>query len=341
MQDKVSELARTLRQYDLQELDEALARVRDGEPAPQPKIGEIEPGESLAVGEDCHVEMHELGFAERIILPENNLLQAHFLTEGALVQRAVAKVTVNPPGWSGTGFMVSRSLFLTNNHVIRNTTDAANARMRFNYQYDHDGNDQAIDEYQADPASFFHTNAALDYTLVRLKPKLPVFAREAMLSAAVAETNHPSIDPSVLHRIDPNLINRGIFDPTWFRVHAGTKWGHLRIPTSAAFASGQRLNVVQHPRGRRKEVAIQANRVTSVFTNVVRYTTDTEPGSSGSPVLNNGWDLVALHHAAGSQDSNGNWLDNEGIRADRIASDLQSALGGSTAGQAVLNELGL
>lgn len=30
---------------------------------------------------------------------------------------------------------------------------------------------------------------------------------------------------------------------------------------------------------------------------VARYRADTEGGSSGSPVLNNEWNLVALHHA--------------------------------------------
>ena len=66
-----------------------------------------------------------------------------------------------------------------------------------------------------------------------------------------------------------------------------------------------------------------------------------EPGSSGSPVLNNSWDLVALHHAAGSQDGTGDWLDNQGVRIDKFVADLRSQLSGSTAGQAVLSELGI
>jgi endonuclease/exonuclease/phosphatase family metal-dependent hydrolase len=57
-----------------------------------------------------------------------------------------------------------------------------------------------------------------------------------------------------------------------------------------------------------------------VLDKVVRYRTDTEPGSSGSPVFNNSWDLVALHHA-GWRDGT-NTATNEGIRLAAIVSHL-------------------
>ena len=82
--------------------------------------------------------------------------------------------------------------------------------------------------------------------------------------------------------------------------------------------------MIGHPSGRRKEVALQENTITGVFTTVIRYTTDTEPGSSGSPVFTNSWDLVALHHAGGDQAPSGAWLNNEGMRIDRIVADLRA-----------------
>ena len=124
-------------------------------------------------------------------------------------------------------------------------------------------------------------------------------------------------------------------------IRPGARWGFIQLPGAVTYAPGQRLNVIQHPRGRRKEVALQSNTVTNIFTNHIRYSTDTEPGSSGSPVLNNAWDLVALHHAAGSKDSSGNWQDNQGVRVDKIAADIRSSLQGSADGQAVLAELGI
>jgi len=348
--DKIAEV---LADYSPLEVDEALALLRDGRPVPQPSAYDIDVGPEVGVGEEGRVELSELALVERII-EANNLLPVHFLTEGAALQGAVGKVVVSPPGWSGTGFMVSPSLFMTNNHVIRNETDAGNARVKLNYQFDHNGNDLQVDEYRADPASFFHTSPLLDYTIVRLKPKPGRVSRVSQMPAAATAETLPEqgvferviadggdLDPGSGAATEPTVVGRIGRMPPWWLVHAGSKWGFIPLRDTIAYAPGQRLNVIQHPRGRRKEVALQSNTVTNIFTNHVRYSTDTEPGSSGSPVLNNSWDLVALHHAAGSQDGTGDWLDNQGVRVDKIVADLRSQLAGSTAGQAVLSELGI
>ena len=88
-----------------------------------------------------------------------------------------------------------------------------------------------------------------------------------------------------------------------------------------AIARGERVNVIQHPRGRPKEIAIRSNEVVAVLKTVVRYRADTEPGSSGSPVFSDAWDLVALHHA-GFADGGGR-ATNEGVRVASIVADLQ------------------
>ena len=92
----------------------------------------------------------------------------------------------------------------------------------------------------------------------------------------------------------------------------------LRNPETAT--RDERVNIIQHPRGRPKEIAIHDNRVVRVQDLVLRYRTDTEPGSSGSPVFNNEWELVALHHA-GVLQSDGS-AENEGIRVSAIVAHL-------------------
>lgn len=82
----------------------------------------------------------------------------------------------------------------------------------------------------------------------------------------------------------------------------------------------ERVNIIQHPRGRSKEVSLHDNKVTYVYDKVIRYTADTEGGSSGSPVFNNQWDLVALHHAGWSEPDDG--ASNEGVRMTAIVSHL-------------------
>jgi endonuclease G len=353
MSEVAEKIVSFLEEYKVRDISEALASIRDGMPAPQPKSEDIDVGPPLGVGEENRVELADLGFIERIIPPEVNLLPVHFLTEGAIVQRAVGKVTVSPPGWVGTGCMVSPTLFLTNNHVIRNTTDANNTRVRFNFQYDHNGDDQPVDEFQADPVSFLHTNPSLDYTLVRLKSK-PILYRKwpyAMRAYPEFETMRgmgqlenamqqaPTMPAGEFFNEEVDV--RRIDTLRWPTYSAGSRWGYIRMRINTNYAQGQRLNVIQHPRGRRKEVAVQDNTITTIHQNHIRYTTDTDPGSSGSPVLNNSWEFVVLHHAAGSKDASGQWQDNQGVRIDKIAQDLRTELSGSTSGQAILSELGL
>ena len=51
----------------------------------------------------------------------------------------------------------------------------------------------------------------------------------------------------------------------------------------------------------------------------VHYKTPTDPGSSGSPVFNQKWQLVALHHAASTQKQA-----NEGVRIDVIIDAIKN-----------------
>jgi endonuclease G len=290
-----------------------------------------DPGIAVTAGAEAAVrQLTEVVEIERIVGPAN-FLPVHFLEEGAILQRAVARVVMKSGAAWASGFMVSPNLFLTNNHVIPTAAFAATVEAQFMFQFNLDGSAAAIDTFQFNAASVFRTNAALDYTLIRMQPKLRLVFRasESMLDEAVMDDE---ADLPVLP-VKPGLIKPIVI--RWERP--GNKYGIVRLPTSSTYAVGQHLNIIQHPAGRRKEVALQDNTITGVFPNVLRYTTDTEGGSSGSPVFNNAWDLVSLHHAGGDF-VGGAWLNNEGIRIDRIVADLRAHFG---AGHAVLTELGI
>lgn len=293
------------------------------------------PGKELKAGEDCKVDIKEIEYLERIIaVGGNNLLPVHFLEEGAINQRAVARVAIPGVGF-GTGFLVSNSLFITNNHVIGSVAQAKNAKFEFNYQQDKDGNNQSVDTYSADPDSVFYTNAALDFTIVRLKSK-SIFAYQ--------RPTLPPVGPITTGSSNP-FTGVGAQIPTavdWFRRYfytAGSKWGFLKLLNST-YSDNQHVNIVQHPKAERKQVSLQDNNIKNIFPNHIRYTSDTEPGSSGSPVFNNAWDLVALHHAAGEK-QNGEWVSNQGVRIDKIIANIRANYLGTAAGQQILNELGI
>ncbi len=92
-------------------------------------------------------------------------------------------------------------------------------------------------------------------------------------------------------------------------------WGALRISPDAIPVVGDPVNVIQHPNGDVKQIALTANDVVSVWGPRLFYHTDTEPGSSGSPVFNQNWNVVALHHGGQSIDEGGLTINEHGERA--------------------------
>jgi endonuclease G len=90
---------------------------------------------------------------------------------------------------------------------------------------------------------------------------------------------------------------------------------------------GEFVTIVQHPRGDKKQVALRENRIVDIPERFLHYAADTEPGSSGSPVFNDQWEVVALHHAsvpAPDREEFGGFV-NEGIRISRICRLVREA----------------
>jgi endonuclease I/V8-like Glu-specific endopeptidase len=76
---------------------------------------------------------------------------------------------------------------------------------------------------------------------------------------------------------------------------------------------GELLNIIQHPNAEPKQLALRENRLTDRLPLMLHYETDTAPGSSGSPVFNDQWEVVALHHSGVPEtDKDGNWLSTDG-----------------------------
>lgn len=107
---------------------------------------------------------------------------------------------------------------------------------------------------------------------------------------------------------------------------------------------GEALSIVQHPSGEPKQVALRENRLVDRLPDFLHYETDTAPGSSGSPVFNDAWEVVALHHSGvprtddqgrplrrdgkplqpGDPDTAIDWIANEGVRVSRLLEDLRT-----------------
>lgn len=133
-------------------------------------------------------------------------------------------------------------------------------------------------------------------------------------------------------------------------------WMHL-IAESGKAIVGERVNIIQHPGGRPKHVALRENTIIDILDKFLHYETDTEPGSSGSPVLNDQWEVAALHHSGVPAKKDGKillvddqpwdgsrqkmhlikWVANEGIRISFIVKYIQE-LGLSEEEKQMFNE---
>ncbi|MDX6501473.1 MAG: hypothetical protein QOG23_4733 [Blastocatellia bacterium] len=118
-------------------------------------------------------------------------------------------------------------------------------------------------------------------------------------------------------------------DWTFVRVRgdANAAWGAIEVKPVDVKAT-QWVNIIQHPGGGPKQIALYHNIVTYVDENVIQYLTDTLPGSSGSPVFDSQWRLVALHHSGGwirEPETKKQIFRNEGININRIRKGLDGA----------------
>jgi|WetSurMetagenome_2_1015567.scaffolds.fasta_scaffold02787_3 V8-like Glu-specific endopeptidase len=118
-------------------------------------------------------------------------------------------------------------------------------------------------------------------------------------------------------------------------------WNKLSKEVGKTIVS-QWLNIIQHPKGMPKRVSVRENQLIDVLDNFLQYKTDTAPGSSGSPVFNERWEVVGVHHSGvWATDSKGNkldrnggiwnnsmsdddikWIANEGVRISSILKNL-------------------
>lgn len=353
----MDQLKGILKEFDLGHAQAALNELSSDL---MPKASEIYfEGEKCSNGQDSCIGKEEFEQGQEAMWGQNNFLSAHFLTEGSEIQKAIAMVTLKVTksglpagnGW-GSGFLISNSLFMTNNHVIPNKTFCDDVNMQFMYQENYNSGPAISSEFfETNENSFFHTSSSLDYTIVRLKRKpfkLNFAASTNTFREDVGNHTHPAqheyADSEQIEELSylNDFITKkqpiSAFDPgrflQFYGYTAGSKYGSIPLKPTVSYPVGLRLNVIQHPKGRKKEIVVQQNELTDVHSNVIHYFSDTDYGSSGSPVFNNTWDLMALHHARNTAESA-----NEGMRIDKIVADLRSEF--QTSNPGILTELGI
>ena len=209
---------------------------------------------------------------ETIISSEDNFLDVQLLSGALYCAQAVCRIE-SPVGRAlGTGVLIGPDLLLTNQHVLKNKDYLQESVARFDYKI-LDGTGVAspgrVVKLQSD---FYHSSSSedLDYALVRTK------GRPLEKVAALGE--------------DTKLTPREL-------LARGKHRGFLQV-APRFIREHERVNVIQHPNGDPLKVVMTRNYVVVDMTETrVQYIADTMEGSSGSPVFNQNWELIALHHS--------------------------------------------
>lgn len=119
-----------------------------------------------------------------------------------------------------------------------------------------------------------------------------------------------------------------------------TDFGKIDTDSSSKIVVGQRVNVIHSSRSV-KSISMRESKVVALTGQHLHYTAATSRGASGSPVLNDKFELLALHHASvpqtdekgnirmtdgtvfkGNSSAGINWIAKEGILWREIAKDL-------------------
>lgn len=97
----------------------------------------------------------------------------------------------------------------------------------------------------------------------------------------------------------------------------------LSLRPTKPVEKGDYVYIIQHPGGESKKIGLLHNEVVEVTPERVQYLTDTLGGSSGSPVFNNRWQVVALHHFGFEKNpATGSACKNQGIHIARVVDGL-------------------
>lgn len=249
------------------------------------------------------------GVYERII-DGNDLLDVNYLPRGEIAARAVARIAIKDLSGRHRGWATGFLIaprVLITNHHVFPSADAAR-------------NSEA--QFEAENSVFGEPKQKSNF---RLHPADLFYANETLDFSVVA-----------------------VDDISYTTQRPLSDFGFLPlVGRTGKVADGEWLSIIQHPNGELKQLCIRENKLIQRTDDALWYSTDTLGGSSGSPVCNNDWYVVALHHCGIPQRKNdviqtvdGNdydpvldpdgarikWIANEGVRVSRIVAQLQAAL---------------
>ncbi len=226
----------------------------------------------------------ELASLERII-GDSNICEINFLGLGQRAAKAVGRISVVSKFNSPMG---SGTGFLVGPNLI----------LTNHHVLEHEGrlqNSTILFDYEYDNS----------HSLKR--PEIFEFTNEVFFTSRELDFTFASVRPM-------SKDGRSLSD-----------YGNLNlIRESGKAVKAESVSIIQHANGLPKQIAIHDSRVLGRKDSYIYYTTDTNPGSSGAPVVNDEWLPVALHHRSVPDYAQPrSFVANRGIRISSIFEWLQ------------------
>jgi len=246
---------------------------------------------------------------ERLIGGTNDLLSIETFEKGLDISRSVGLVRMEPFG-RGTGFLVGMNIMMTNWHNLPDIATAKTSKFVLDFEENDFGARKQAQEFKLDPDRFYVSDPEHDFALVAVKPK---------------------------SRLQKSLAEYG---------------EHQLFQEEGKIIVGQPVNIIQHPKGERKKVTVHNSLLVELSNDDIEdqfcyYSADTLKGSSGAPVYNSRWEVIALHRkGVPKTDSQGKiflkdgrkinrtqmaaneidieWVCNQGVRTSRIIQRLKA-----------------
>jgi Trypsin-like peptidase domain len=193
------------------------------------------------------------------------------------IERQVCRVELEGNAL-GTGFLVGPDTVLTNWHVFeiaKNAGKVGQLGCRFDYV--------RLPNGQTDAGQLVLLDAA---------GSLDGYPYSAAEKAGNPDNPLPTMD-----QLDYALMR--LASRVGEQQVDGAPRGWIALPkTVLPLPADAPILIVQHPEGTPMKLALDTQAVVGLNGNGtrIRYRTNTDPGSSGSPVFTMDWDLVALHH---------------------------------------------
>jgi endonuclease I/V8-like Glu-specific endopeptidase len=248
----------------------------------------------------------KLNVLERIIA-ENELMGINFLLKGGLISRSISRVVILNPFGSLEGF--GTGFMVSPRLLLTNNHVLENALSA--------------------------SNSIIQFNYYETSP--------GNITTPIAFMLEPNVFFQTDEELDFTLVAVNKVNPEGVAVK-DLGWNPL-IRESGKAVVGERVNIIQHPGGEPMQLSLRQNQIIDVLEQFLHYKTDTQPGSSGSPVLNDQWEVAALHHAGVPERNSSreimlvtgvpwdgteatipliSWIANEGVRISKIVQFIEA-----------------